>query len=64
MPEPKLVLVPERCAVLVNGEEVRVTRTQFRLLSLLVANPGRVFRRAELVAEAIGARITERGRAI
>jgi DNA-binding response OmpR family regulator len=40
--------------------EVAVTPTQFRLLALLLAEPGRPFSRAELVERAIGTRVTER----
>ncbi len=37
-----------------------ITPTQFRLLALLVGEPGRVFSRAELVERAIGNLVTER----
>src|SRR5262245_39307076 len=53
-------LVPERCAVLVGGREVAGTKTQFRLLGVLLAEPGRAFSRAELLEKGIGDLVTER----
>src|SRR5262249_37862421 len=53
-------LVPERCAVLVGGREVAVTKTQFRLLGGLLAGPGRAFSGAELLEKGIGDLVTER----
>ena len=55
-----LVLVPERFAVRIGEREVIVTRTQFRLLGVLVAEPGRTFSRAELVEKGIGDLVSER----
>src|SRR6516164_4958145 len=57
-----LVLVPDRFAVQVGGREVVLTATQFRLLALLVAEPGRTFSRAELMEGGIGTLV--RGRAV
>ncbi len=48
-PEAPLALVPERLAAHVGSDEIMITPTQFRLLALLVGEPGRVFSRAELV---------------
>ena len=48
--DPAYVLVPGRFVVQVGGREVAVTPTQFRLLAVLAAEPGRTFSRAELVA--------------
>jgi DNA-binding response OmpR family regulator len=64
-PEPPLAgpapaLVPERSAVCVAGREVALTPTQFRLLAMLLVEPGRAFSRVELVEGAIGARVTPR----
>ena len=59
-PESGLELVPERLAVRVGGREVALTRTQFRLLSMLHAEPGRTFSRAELVETGIGDLVSER----
>jgi len=56
----ELVLVPKRLAVQIDGEEWIVTPTQFQILAVLAAEPGRVFRRAELVQWGIGAMVTER----
>jgi two-component system phosphate regulon response regulator PhoB len=53
-------LVPERLGVCVGAAEVAVTATQFRLLAILMSDPGRTFSRAELVARAISAPVKER----
>jgi DNA-binding response OmpR family regulator len=37
-----------------GGKQVDLTRTEFRLLSILTASPGRVFSREELIAHALG----------
>jgi DNA-binding response OmpR family regulator len=58
--EPTVLLLPERSAVRLGKREVTGTPTQFRLLALLMAEPGRTFSRAELVERVIGARVTER----
>jgi len=55
-----LLLVPERSAVRIGEREVTVTKTQFRLLSVLVAEPHRTFIRAELVEQGIGDLVSER----
>jgi hypothetical protein len=57
---PDLTLVPERSAVLAGGHEVSLTPTQFRLLAVLLKQPGRAFTRAELVKRGIGDLVTER----
>lgn len=57
---PDLVLAPERSAALAGGREVALTPTQFRLLAVLVAEPGRAFSRAELVERGIGDLVTQR----
>ena len=57
---PGLTLVPARSAVLAGGREVPLTPTQFRLLSVLLGEPGRAFSRAELVERGIGDLVTER----
>lgn len=41
-----------RKSVMVNGEEIRLSPREFGLLSLLVQQPGRVFSREEILAEA------------
>jgi DNA-binding response OmpR family regulator len=53
-------LVPERFGVRVGGREVAVTATQFRILAVLVGEPGRTFSRAELVGRAFAAPVDER----
>jgi DNA-binding response OmpR family regulator len=58
--EAELVLRPERKSAVVGGQEVIVTATQFRLLSILANSPGRVFTRAELVQVCIGTLVSER----
>jgi DNA-binding response OmpR family regulator len=57
---PELTLIPTRSAVLAGGCEVALTPTQFRLLSLLLTEPGRAFTRGELVERGIGDLVTER----
>jgi two-component system, OmpR family, response regulator len=52
-PEPrKLRLDPERYSVRHGDEEERLTPTEFRLLATLLARPGQVVRRRELIAAA------------
>ena len=61
MPEPPdLALLPARSAVLAGGRDVPLTPTQFRLLAVLVGEPGQDFTRAELVEHGIGGLVTER----
>ena len=57
---PDLTLIPARSAVLAGGQELTLTPTQFRLLSVLLGEPGRAFTRAELVERGIGDLVTER----
>jgi two-component system phosphate regulon response regulator PhoB len=57
---PDLTLVPARTAVLAGGCEVALTPTLFRLLSVLLEQPGRAFSRAELVERGIGDLVMER----
>ncbi len=40
--------------VAVNGSEVRLTPTEFRLLALLMGQPGRTFTRDEIIDRALG----------
>ncbi len=40
--------------VMVNGGEVRLTPTEFRLLTLLMRQPGRTFTRDEIIYRALG----------
>lgn len=44
-----LSLSPERKICRVDGEEVRMPRKEFEILSLLMRNPGRVFTREEIL---------------
>ena len=57
---PDLTLIPARSAVLAGGREIALTPTQFRLLAVLLGEPGRAFSRAELVERGIGDLVTER----
>jgi len=52
--------VPERFSVQVAGQEVVLTATQFRLLAVLMEEPGRVFSREELVKRAFSTRVSGR----
>jgi two-component system phosphate regulon response regulator PhoB len=58
--EEAFTLLPEQSAICVGGQTVTVTSTQFRLIAVLVQNPGRIFSRAELVAQAIDAIVEDR----
>jgi DNA-binding response OmpR family regulator len=44
----------EQCTVHLNGGEVRITPSEFRILAVLVREPGRVFSRTQLVEKALG----------
>jgi DNA-binding response OmpR family regulator len=59
-PDPGFVLVPARLAVCVAGQQLVLTRTQFRILAVLMAEPGRVFHRPELVGRCIGTLVEDR----
>jgi DNA-binding response OmpR family regulator len=58
--DPDFRLLPERLAVRVSGQDVILTRTQFRLLAVMLAEPGRTFSRAELVGRAFTTAVDER----
>ncbi len=49
-----LELIPEEGKVLRNGEEVHLTKTEFRLLCELADNPGKVFSRESLLDKVWG----------
>jgi DNA-binding response OmpR family regulator len=49
-----LVIDPDKRRVFLAGEEVNLTTLEFDLLHLLATNPGRVFRRNELLDRAWG----------
>ncbi len=49
-----LVIDAARHEVVVNGESVDFTATEFRLLHFLASHPGRVFTRTELLSRVIG----------
>ncbi len=51
---PEYHLLPDRWAIRVGLREVVVTPKQFRLLAVLMSEPGRAFTRAELVEKGIG----------
>jgi DNA-binding response OmpR family regulator len=55
-----VVLIPQRLEVQIGGRRFIVTRTQFQILAMLVAEPGRAFNRSELVARGIGNLVTDR----
>lgn len=44
----------EQCTLHMNGQEVRTTPTEFRILAVLMREPGRVFSRGQLVEKALG----------
>lgn len=49
-----LLIDLERYEVLVDGTPVQLTPTEFRLLQVLVENPGRALTRAELIERGLG----------
>ncbi|MCW2925309.1 MAG: response regulator with CheY-like receiver domain and winged-helix DNA-binding domain [Thermoleophilia bacterium] len=57
-----VVVDPDRHEVLVDGAPVRLTRTELRLLHVLLRRPGRVYTREQLVERVMGdnAWITDR----
>ncbi len=50
----ELEIIPDEGVVRVGGEEVHLTKTEFRLLVELAANPGRVFSREVLLERVWG----------
>jgi two-component system phosphate regulon response regulator PhoB len=50
----EVVVDPDRHEVLVEGEPVRFTRTELRLLHVLLRRPGRVYTREQLVERVMG----------
>lgn len=56
----KLTLIAERNVVVVEATEIVVTPTQFQIVAALAAEPGRAFRRRELVERCIGTKVNER----
>ena len=59
-----LVLHPGRHEVLVEGQPVPLTLTEFRLLHLLARRPGWVFTRNQIIAAAQGADVSVTERAV
>ena len=43
-----------QCTVHRNGEEILLTPTEFRILAVLIQEPGRVFSRSQLVEQSLG----------
>ncbi len=58
----EVIVDPDRHEVLVAGADIRFTRTELRLLHVLLRKPGRVYTREQLVARVMGdnAWVTER----
>jgi DNA-binding response OmpR family regulator len=50
----KLVIDPDKFGVSVGSKSVTLTPTEFRILALLAAHPGRVFTRDQIMSRAIG----------
>jgi DNA-binding response OmpR family regulator len=44
-----LILDPEKCKVTLNGRPISLTLSEYKLLHALMATPGRVFRRQDLL---------------
>jgi two-component system phosphate regulon response regulator PhoB len=55
-----LTILPERHKVLLEGEELDFTATEFSLLQHLADNPGRVYKRDQLVNQVLGTVVTPR----
>jgi DNA-binding response OmpR family regulator len=53
-----LAICPEKHEAVLDGQEIRLTATEFKILECLVMQPGRVFTREELIALAIGEDVT------
>lgn len=51
-PSPDFAVDDERCAISYRGTGLELTRYEFRLLKALVAHPGRVFSRDQLMSAA------------
>jgi len=49
-----LAIDSSKYEVLIDGREVRLTATEFRLLHYFASNPGRVFSREQLLSRAMG----------
>jgi DNA-binding response OmpR family regulator len=50
----QLAIDSSKYEVIIEGREVRLTATEFRLLYYLASNPGRVFSREQLLSRAMG----------
>jgi DNA-binding response OmpR family regulator len=59
-----LILDRKRYLVILPGKEVSLTQTEFELMSILVAHPGRIFSRGQLLAELRGVNFESYERAI
>jgi two-component system phosphate regulon response regulator PhoB len=55
-----LRFIPERFAVRIGDRDIVLTPTQYRLLEVLAAEPGRVFTRADLAKLALAESVSER----
>jgi DNA-binding response OmpR family regulator len=55
-----VTILPERHKVLVEGEPVEFTATEFSLLQFLADNPGRVYSRDQLIEHVLGTVVTSR----
>jgi two-component system catabolic regulation response regulator CreB len=51
-PAPVFAIDEERCEIRYHGEPLALSRYEFRLLKILVAKPGRVFSREQLMDQA------------
>jgi len=49
-----LVIKPERFEVTLNGKPIRLSGTEFRMLAMLAAKPGRVFTRGQIISAVHG----------
>jgi DNA-binding response OmpR family regulator len=55
-----LKILPNRHKVLVEGDPLEFTATEFSLLNFLAENPGRVYSREQLIDNVLGTVVTTR----
>jgi len=59
-----LTIDPARHRTLVNGAEVALTATEFRIFHYLASRPGRVFARDQILASALGPNVVVTDRSV
>lgn len=59
-----LLIRPDRFEATVNGEAVKLSGTEFRMLTLLAGKPGRVFTRAQIIRNVHGENVAVTDRSV